>query len=71
MNFADEIAQDQYRYSSESIYSNIDQHAPKEKFLQYFDIHIIFLLLPNGELSGRQLKIIFLFFVTENQVIRY
>jgi hypothetical protein len=45
MNFADEIAQHQYRYSSESIYSNIDQHAPEEKFLQYFDIHIILLLL--------------------------
>jgi hypothetical protein len=51
MNFADEIAQHQYRYSSENIYSNIDQHAPEEKSLQYFDIHIILLLLPNFELD--------------------
>jgi hypothetical protein len=48
MNLADEIPQHQYRYGSESIYSKIDQHAPEEKPLQYFDIHIILLLLPNG-----------------------
>ena len=49
MNFADEITQHQYRYSGESIYSNIYQHAPEEKSLQYFDIHIILLLFLKAE----------------------